>query len=228
MEYNLGKENKIIVVEGACDGIGKSTQYKKLCEHLEQDGHVIASHHFPSYGTPQGANVEKYLRGEYGTPKDISPYLVHAWYACDRAITWKNELKPQYEAGKTIVLDRYTPSSLIYQSALIEDLQKKKDFIDYAIDREYHQLGIQEPDSIIFLHAPFELATKMREERKNNDGIQKDIHETNLEFMKKVYDNAMFLAEYLSWASVRCNDGDNLRSIDDIHEEIYSLVRKQK
>ena len=63
---------------------------------------------------------------------------------------------------------------------------------------------------------------------QNNIFVQKDIHETNLEFMKKVYDNAMFLAEYLSWASVRCNDGDNLRSIDDIHEEIYGLVRKQK
>ena len=226
MEYNLGKENKIIVVEGACDGIGKSTQYKKLCEHLEQDGHIIANHHFPSYGTLQGGPVEMYLGGQLGETKDLSPYLITSLYAIDRAITWNNILKPLHEQGKTIVLDRYTTSSLFYQSALIEDLQKKKDFINYVLDYEYNKLGIKEPDSVIFLHAPFDLVTKMRKARTNNEGIQNDIHEANIEFMKKVYENGMFLADYLSWDMVQCNDGDSLRSIEDIHEEVYRRVRK--
>lgn len=52
---------KLIVVEGACDGIGKSTQYNYLKEHLIKDGYVVDSHHFPSYNTYQGVPVEKYL-----------------------------------------------------------------------------------------------------------------------------------------------------------------------
>ena len=54
---------KLIVIEGSCDGIGKTTQYNMLYEHLNQDGDAIASHHFPSYGTYQAVAVEKYLKG---------------------------------------------------------------------------------------------------------------------------------------------------------------------
>lgn len=219
-------KGKLIVIEGACDGIGKSTQYKELCDHLIRDGKDVANHHFPSYGTIQGGPVEMYLGGQLGETKDLSPYLITSLYAIDRAITWNNILKPLHEQGKTIVLDRYTTSSLFYQSALIEDLQKKKDFINYVLDYEYNKLGIKEPDSVIFLHAPFDLVTKMRKARTNNEGIQNDIHEANIEFMKKVYENGMFLADYLSWDMVQCNDGDSLRSIEDIHEEVYRRVRK--
>ena len=219
-------KEKLIVIEGACDGIGKSTQYKELCDHLIRDGKDVANHHFPSYGTIQGGPVEMYLGGQLGETKDLSPYLITSLYAIDRAITWNNILKPLHEQGKTIVLDRYTTSSLFYQSALIEDLQKKKDFINYVLDYEYNKLGIKEPDSVIFLHAPFDLVTKMRKARTNNEGIQNDIHEANIEFMKKVYENGMFLADYLSWDMVPCNDGDSLRSIEDIHEEVYRRVRK--
>ena len=219
-------KEKLIVIEGACDGIGKTTQYKELCDHLIRDGKDVASHHFPSYGTIQGGPVEMYLGGQLGETKDLSPYLIASLYAIDRAITWNNILKPLHEQGKTIVLDRYTTSSLFYQSALIEDLQEKKDFINYVLDYEYNKLGIKEPDSVIFLHAPFDLVTKMREARTNNEGIQNDIHEANIEFMKKVYENGMFLADYLSWDMVQCNDGDSLRSIEDIHEEVYRRVRK--
>jgi dTMP kinase len=219
-------KEKLIVIEGACDGIGKTTQYKELCDRLIRDGKDVANHHFPSYGTIQGGPVEMYLGGQLGETKDLSPYLIASLYAIDRAITWNNILKPLHEQGKTIVLDRYTTSSLFYQSALIEDLQKKKDFINYVLDYEYNKLGIKEPDSVIFLHAPFDLVTKMREARTNNEGIQNDIHEANIEFMKKVYENGMFLADYLSWDMVQCNDGDSLRSIEDIHEEVYRRVRK--
>ena len=54
---------KLIVVEGACDGIGKSTQYTLLKERLIKDGNNVVSHHFPSYGEYQGVPVEKYLKG---------------------------------------------------------------------------------------------------------------------------------------------------------------------
>jgi dTMP kinase len=228
MEYNIGKtKNKLIVVEGACDGIGKSTQFQALCDHLKKDGEEVANHHFPSYGTPQGANVERYLRGEFGKPSEIDPKIVHSWYACDRAITWEQVLKPLYEQGQSIVLDRYTTSSIIYQSALFTDEQKKRDFIDYVVDYEYNKLGIKEPDSVIFLHAPFDLVTEIRNARKQNDGVQNDIHERDIEFMRKVYDNAMFVADYLNWDKVRCDDGESLRSIEDIHEDVYKLVRKK-
>ena len=60
-----------------------------------------------------------------------------------------------------------------------------------------------------------------------NEGIVNDIHESNLNFMKKVYESAMFIADYLSWEKVKCNDGNKMRDINDIHNEIYKLVRRK-
>ena len=221
------EKGKLIVIEGACDGIGKSTQYHMLCNRLKKDGEKIAYHHFPSYGTYQGVPVEKYLKGEYGTTNELSPYFINSLYANDRGITWYTNLKNLYEQGYLILLDRYTTSSLIYQSALIEDVDKKKRFIDYVIDFEYSKIGIKEPDNVIFLHAPFDLVTKIRNARTQNDGIINDIHERDLEFMKKVYESAVFIADYLSWNQVECNDGNKMKKIDDIHKKVYSLVKKK-
>lgn len=216
---------KLIVVEGACDGIGKSTQYTLLKERLIKDGNNVVSHHFPSYGEYQGVPVEKYLKGEFGKIEDLSPYFINNLYAVDRAITWHSYLKKEYQ-NSIILLDRYTTSSLIYQSALIDDIEKRKEFIDYVISFEYEKLGIKEPDLVIFLEAPYDLVKKLRNERKVNDGIQNDIHEKNDEFMRKVYENALFVADYLKFSKIKCNDGDHMRSIEDIHSDIYKLIKK--
>lgn len=221
------EKGKLLVVEGSCDGIGKSTQYKLLKDRLISDGKDVLSHHFPSYGTYHGLPVEKYLKGEYGSTKDLNPYFINSLYANDRGITWYTNFKKAYEEGKIILLDRYTTSSLIYQSALFDSIEDKKKFIDYVIDFEYKKIGIKEPDNVIFLHAPFDLVTEMRNARKVNDGILNDIHERDLEYMKKVYDSAMFIADYLSWDKVKCNDNNKMKSINEIHEEVYQKVKKK-
>lgn len=219
-------KGKLIVIEGASDGIGKSTQIERLEQHLKADGVKIATHHFPTYYSYQGKGVEKYLAGDYGTPSELSPYFVNTLYAYDRAVTWRVKLKELYQKGQTILLDRYTTSSLIYQSAPINDKRAKKDFLDYVIDFEYNKLGIQKPDVVIFLYAPLDLVTKMRRERKENAGLANDIHERNLEFMQRVYDNAMEVAKYLGWTMINCatSDDKKIRSIEDIHAEIYAKV----
>lgn len=222
------KNGKLIVVEGACDGIGKTTQYEILYKHLLSDGEKIVSHHFPSYGTYHGIPVEKYLSGDFGSPSELSAYFINSLYAVDRGITWYTELRQLYDDETTILLDRYTTSSLIYQSALIDDIDEKKEFIDYVTDFEYRRIGIKKPDNVIFLYAPFDLVTKIRNSRKENAGIVNDIHESNLEFMKKVYDSAMFVADYLSFDKVQCNDGDKMRDKNDIHEDVYRLVKSRK
>lgn len=220
-------DNKLIVVEGACDSIGKSTQINKLIKRLELDGEKVLSHHFPSYNTDEGLLVEKYLRGDLGSISSLSPYLINTLYAVDRAITWKTKLKPQYEEGCNILLDRYTTSSLIYQSALLKSGEEIKRFIDYVCDYEYHKLEIKDPDEVIFLTAPFDLVMSLKSKRLVNDGVSDDIHERDLSFLRRVYNNANFIAKYLNWSIIQCNEDDKMRSIDDIHKEIYRLVRKK-
>lgn len=218
------EKGKLIVMEGACDGIGKSTQYKLLRDRLLGENNRVITHHFPSYNTMQGQLVEEYLKGTFGSPEKTSPYFINSLYAIDRKITWDSELKSEYEQGGIVLLDRYTTSSLIYQAALM-DGEERKAFAHYVCDYEYEKLGIPEPDQVIFLQAPFEVVTRMREQRREYDGIANDIHERNLNFMKKVYDNAIFLADYLGWDIVECSTNNEMSSIDDIHEKVYQLVK---
>lgn len=217
---------KVIVVEGATDGIGKTTQFNLLKERLVSDGEVVINHHFPTYNTPQGKLAEMYLAGELGDPKEISPYYINSLYAIDRAVTWNQELKKEYEAGHIILLDRYTTSSILYQSSVIDDLDERKRFIEYICDFEYHKLGIKEPDKVIFLSAPFEVAEKMRLKRKDNDGIVNDIHESNRDYLLRVYENAMFVADYLNWDTIECSKNDEMLEIDEISQKVYSKVKE--
>ena len=220
------EKGKIIVVEGSCDGIGKSTQYGLLGRRLQRDGEIVVKHHFPSYRTDQGKLVELYLSGEFGNPKDLSPYFINSLYAVDRAVTWNSVLKDDYELGRTLLFDRYTTSSILYQASTIEDIEKRKEFIDYICDFEYNKIGIKEPDNIIFLHAPFDVIERLRSSRKVNEGIVNDIHESDREFLKKVYDNSMFVADYLNWDMIECSKNNEMLPIEEIHEKVYSKVKR--
>ena len=214
---------KLIVIEGACDGIGKTTQYNLLNEYLKNNGYDIINYHFPSHGQYQEKGVENYLAGNFGNIKDLSPYFINSLYAIDRFITWHSNLKKEYDAGKTIVLDRYTTSSLFYQSALIEDIEEKKKFINWVEDFEYNKNGIAKPDVVIFLKADFDLVVQMMHTRAD-DGTHNDIHEKDLTFMKKVYDNALFVADYLNWQIIECSYDNKMKSIEEIHEEIIKVL----
>ncbi len=225
----VSAKGQLIVIEGASDGIGKTTQYNLLLEYLGQKfGKTkIVNHHFPTYYSYQGKGVEKYLSGDYGKPDELSPYFINNLYAYDRMIAWQTKLKPEFEKGNIILLDRYTTSSLIYQSALIEGKEEKIRFLDYVNDFEYNKLGIKKPDLVIFLHAPFDLVDNLRASRQTNEGdIKNDIHEHDLDFLKKVYENAIFVAKHLGWTEVDCADskGKRILSIETIHEKIIDII----
>ena len=86
-------QGKLIVFEGACDGIGKTTQVERLKEHLINDGEKIIQHHFPTYEAYHGRPVKRYLAGKYGKPSELSPYFVNSLYAVDRAVAWYEKLQ---------------------------------------------------------------------------------------------------------------------------------------
>lgn len=220
------EKGKLIVVEGACDGVGKTTQVELLKEYLEQYGEVI-THHFPTYHEVSGFLVEKYLAKEFGELKELNPYFINSLYAIDRAIVCKDKIMPALNEGKTVLLDRYTTSSVIYQAATLPiENDVKKDFIEYVMDFEYNRLGIVKPDAVIFLTAPYEVIKQIRNARKVNDGILKDIHESNEEYLMDVYNTAQYASEILGWDRVECSNGDQMRPIDEIHESIKKILER--
>ncbi len=214
----------MIVVEGSCDGSGKSTQYAKLMDSLTKMGYSVFSHKFPSYGEPSGALVEEYLNGKFGLTGKLNPYIINSFYAADRGCVWANKLKKIYEEGNILLLDRYTTSSLIYQSAVIEDKEERWKFIEFVNDYEYNKIGIAKPDMVIFLHVPFDVAAELRSKRKNNDGVSNDIHERDLVYMRKVYNNSCEIADRLNWDIIECTENNEMKLREEIHVEVLHKV----
>ncbi len=224
-------KGNLIVIEGAGDGVGKSTQLAYLNSSLDRDGIEYKSTHFPSYGTFHGASVEAYLNGDLGTSDVEDAYYIASLYGTDRATAMRTlGYKDYYDEGNLIICDRYTTSSLIYQSARITDKQKKIDFINFVVDCEYNKWGVIIPDKTIFLDASIELMKRLRLERQMKNNVEADLHEKDDEFLNLVYYNAQFIAEYLNWTRIPCEYLGKLRSISDIHDDVYeevlSLIKK--
>lgn len=217
------KYGKLIVIEGACDGVGKSTQIELLRKRLLKEGYKVLCHHFPTYNLYQGRGVEEFLKGTYGDIKDLSFYFINNLYAYDRMITWQTILKKAYSKGYIILLDRYTTSSLIYQTASLKGGKEKKALIEEMATFEYDKLGTKRPDRVIFLNVPYSLNVKMR--KKRNVDKEEDIIEQNEKYLNEVYESALYTAKYLNWTAIMCAKDDKLRTVEEIHEDIYENIK---
>ena len=63
-------------------------------------------------------------------------------------------------------------------------------------------------------------------ENKFTHGTQKDIHERDSSHLIDSYNAACSLVDKYNWYEVKCVKDNQIRSIEDIHEEIYNEVEK--
>lgn len=211
--------HKLIVVEGL-DGSGKATQAKLLCDALENTRKVS----FPNYDSQSSAIVKMYLAGEFGTkPEDVNAYAASSFYAVDRYASYKKDWKEDYEKG-IIIADRYTTSNAIHQCSKL-DKAEWDGYLDWLFDFEYKKLGIPEPSVVIYLAVDTDVSQKLMTKRYAGDDSKKDIHEKDVEYLKKCKEAAEYCSQKLGWKVVKCDKDDCMRSIEDIHKEIVQLVK---
>ena len=219
---------KLFVIEGT-DSSGKQTQLQKLKERLEKEGIEYKSISFPNYDSNSSELVKIYLNGELAQdPKEISPYIASTFYAADRYITFKKEYNEYFENGGIILVDRYTTSNMVHQAGKIKDDAERKKFLDWLWDFEFNLYGLPIPTQVIFLNMPTEYAIKLMENRKNKitKEEKKDIHERSPEHLKDAYNEALKLSKKYNWYEVQCVKDEKIRTIEDIHEEIFEEVKK--
>lgn len=218
---------RVIVIEGT-DSSGKETQTKRLFERLEREGVKIKKLSFPNYESPACEPVKMYLAGAFGDKAlDINPYPVSTMFAIDRYASYKMEWESFYKSEGVVVTDRYTTSNMVHQASKIEDKEKKEEYLNWLEDLEYKKMNIPAPDLVIFLNMPTEMAVKLMAERKNKitGEEKKDIHEQDTNYLKKSYENACEIARKYEWKEIKCVDEGRLKTIEEIGEEIYSIVR---
>lgn len=219
---------KLFVIDGT-DGSGKQTQFQKLQERLDKEGIEYKTVSFPNYDSPSSSLVKMYLSGEFGeNAKDISPYIASTFYAADRYATYKKDLEEYYNNGGLILADRYTTANMVHQAGKISDEKEREKFLDWLWDFEFNLYGLPVPTEAFFLNMPPEYAFKLIENRKNKftHEDKKDIHERDKNHIIDSYNAACSLVDKYNWYEVKCVKEDKLRTIEDIHEEIYKEIKK--
>ena len=214
---------KLIVIEGT-DGSGKSTQFKLLTTRLKQENHRFQKLVFPQYSEPSSALIRMYLGGEFGAnPTDVNAYAASAFYAVDRYASYKKVWGQWYEDGGLIVSDRYTTSNAVHQASK-EPVENQAAFLQWLYDFEYDKLGLPRPDLVIYLDVPTDFTEAMMRRREADTNTHADIHEQDMEYLATCRRTGKAAAEYYGWTVIQCVRDGKMRTIEDIHEEIYRHI----
>lgn len=223
----MGK-GKLFVIEGT-DGSGKQTQLKRLKERFEKENIKYKTVSFPNYDSPSSSLVKMYLNGDFGTDAQaISPYIASTFYAADRYATFKTSYEEFYNNGGIILADRYTTSNMVHQAGKIKNDEERQKFLDWLWDFEFNLYNLPIPTEVIFLNMPVEYAQELMKNRANKitNETKKDIHERNEKHLQEAYNEACKLVKKYNWYEVKCVRDGKIRTIDDIHEEIFHEVEQ--
>ncbi len=219
---------KLFVIDGT-DGSGKQTQFEKLQKRLSSENIDYRTVSFPNYDSPSSALVKMYLSGEFGkNAKEINAYIASTFFAVDRYATYKKEYEEYYNNGGIILADRYTTANMVHQAGKIQDKKERDKFMKWLWDFEFNLFGLPIPSEVFFLNMPVEYSMQLMQNRENKftHNEQKDIHESDKTHLQDSYNAACLVAKEYNWYEINCIKDNKIRTIEDIHEEIYNEIKK--
>lgn len=215
-------KGKVIVLDGL-DGSGKTTQFELLKKEFGLRGILYRAVSFPNYSSPSSELVKMYLRGDFS--KDVSgvnAYAASSFYAVDRYASYKLDWGKDYENGTLIAASRYVSSNAMHQMVKLPK-DEWDCYLKWLDDFEHNKLGIPRADKVVFLDMPVEISQKLLSGRYGGDESKKDIHESNVEYLKKCREAALYASKALGWSVVECSAfGEVLEE-----EEIFLKIMKE-
>ncbi|GAQ95791.1 dTMP kinase [Thermodesulfovibrio aggregans] len=169
-----------ITFEGI-EGSGKTTQGKLLFESLKKQGYDVVYTYEPG-DTEAGKHIRELL---LNSEIKITPLCELLLYFADRAQHIEEKIKPYLEVGFTVICDRFTDSTIVYQGYargisidLIQNLNREL-FNDFM------------PDLTVLLDCPVEIG--LGRNRKINKKDKFEIE--NFSFHEKVRNGYLELAK---------------------------------
>ena len=223
------RQGKLVVIDGT-DGSGKGTQTELLLKYLDEHQKKNKYIDFPRYYTSfHGKMVGRYLKGEFGGLNAASPYLTSLFYAMDR-LTARDEIIDWLEEGNTVVANRYTTSSMAFQTARI-DKDKREEFLKWLYAMEYKEHKLPKEDVVIFLYVPVEISQKLIEQKAGREymkGKKKDINEADVAYQKEVLKLYLELAKkYQHWEVIKCVDAKGkLLTVEKVHTKVIAVLKR--
>ncbi|HJX49904.1 MAG TPA: hypothetical protein VJ438_00410 [Candidatus Nanoarchaeia archaeon] len=217
---------KTFVLEGT-DKSGKNTQSDYLLASIRALGLNCQKMSFPRYHTPTGRIVGQCYLGKILGPGDrawfgdanlVPPEVASIYYAADR-LAAVPEIEEILSSRSHLILDRWVESNMGHQGGKAKTPEQRAGIIEFISHLEYGVLDLPKPDAVIFLYMPYEVArTLPRAEAA-------DGHESNEEHLRNAEETYLYLAKRFNWKQINCAPNGKIRSIDDIHQEVFEIVK---
>ena len=220
---------KLIVIEGT-DCSGKETQSNLLIDRLKKDNIKIEKRGFPMYDTPTGHIVGADLLGKPHMGECIFPEgttnvpgkVAVLYYAADMLYNI-DSINKMLDEGINVVLDRYFESNMGHQAGKLTNKQDKIDMMVWLEKLGYDLLELPRPDIVLFFYMPYQYTIELRKNRKEApDGAERDT-----EHLKNAEETYSIAANKYNYNIIHCVKDDKIRTIEDIHEDVYKLVKKK-
>lgn len=171
----------LVTFEGI-EGSGKSTHLRALAATLRAAGHDVVETREPG-GTPAGEALRRLLLGPEAIP--IEPLAELHLYCADRAQHVATVIRPALRAGRVVLCDRFSDSTLAYQGhGRVLDLETIRTLDALARD------GVR-PDVTFLLDLP--VADGLRRARARSAGGDR-FEDAPAEFHQRVRDGFLALA----------------------------------
>lgn len=222
------ERGKLIAIEGT-DCSGKTTQFRKLVDRLKLENLNCEEFKFPVKKSPTGQIVY----GPYLGSKDVcdgwfsegaanvDPKVSALYYAADR----RYNLPTVYNYlnnGRNLFLDRYVWSNMGHQGGKLHTPEEREQMYKWLETLEYKLLELPIPDLTFFLYMPYEYAEILKKGRNEVP----DQHESSEEHLKNAELAYLELSKIYGFQRIDCVENCKIRTIDDIHDEVYSRTRK--
>ena len=216
---------KLIVIEGT-DCSGKGTQSGILLKRFEEENRKVIKMSFPMYDTPTGRIIggpylgkESFCHGWFKEGANNVPAKVASlYYAADRLYNI-DVINHYLDNDYIVILDRYVTSNMGHQAGKIKDKNERYEMFKWLEKLEYDLLELPQPDIKLFLHMPYTYSKKLQNNRVELD--EHELSEDNLINAENAYLEMTALFDFIKIEGVKDN---NIRSIEEISDEIYNKI----
>ena len=189
----------LIVFEGV-DRCGKTTQAQMLYRYL-----LSRNADAELFREPGGTEISEQIRNilKFG-PANMYPLTQLLLFSAARHELIKRKIEPVLERGGIVILDRFWPSTYVYQGVLggvsLRDAQLVTDMV----------VGDVHADVTFFIDVPASVALE-RDTRVGEDHMEQ-IFIDNAELAVMTYRN---YASQRAWVEI-----DGTRGVDDVHDHV--------
>ena len=203
----MNPKGSFITFEGI-DGSGKSTQARKLAEHLQAQGRDVILTREP--GGSEGAEEIRTLVLQ-GEPDRWSAETEILLFTAARRDHLERTILPAIEAGKVVICDRFADSTRMYQGLSRGDLRGTVD--------QLHKLMIgREPDMTILIDMDSDTGLSRALSRQ---GVEERFETFGADLQSQMRAGFLSLAKEFKERFVVINGA---RSIDEVSVDVCQTV----